>query len=549
MVLRPRLSRRGLARAALAFAGLTAGLGGAEWYCRERLPPPIAPSERFLRFMLENEAPLFQEVNAGGQQTLVQAPSVWRVVLSQRLQRRKASGVKRILVVGESSADMLGRELLDLHAATPSARWEVLDCAVGGGSLEQVRKRFDECVQYSPDAVILTFGHNLFYNHPESPRWLLSARLMARRSRLLTNLIERALWRPEPPPFDPGRRRLQLQEFIRYLGRRCRSKGISGLVLPLASNLWFTPASTEQERTAPDFLAAVYRYDSGRRREAAAALARALRRRPSALWHFVLGDWLLREGDEAGALRNLLLARDLDPSRRRASSAVNDTLRATAAAEGLRVFDGERWLSRRAPHGIPGWESFIDNQHASAAIFRVWAGDCLALLGAEKPQKSAGPDGPPPSDPAPPEIALRSAWGMASADPRTGSSVIYLAEQRFDPARPISDEVLRSIEADAAGRARLRLYLAEGAWRSGGRSAALAMNDLLRRQEPGWADPDVQRGLFMLESGRSDAAASSFREALRKSPGRKDAEFYLRAVAFGRVPETPPGAAAIRSVQ
>jgi tetratricopeptide (TPR) repeat protein len=523
MVLSARLRLPAFARAVLVLAGMAAAFSGAEWFCRRRFPP-IEPGEKYLRFLLENAKPFFRVEESGGRTLLAQTPSIWKVVVGQSLPLRKAPGVRRLLVVGESSADMLGRELIGRLDGPLPARVEVMDCAVGAGSLEMVRARFDECSAYSPDAVILAFGHNLFYDHRAPAPWLTALRLGVRRSRFLSVPLERLLGRPRE--FDPERRRRELQEFIGHLGRRGRELDVPVLIVALPSNLWFAPAKMERASMEADYLGAVYLYRSGRRRQAIVAMTRALELHPSALGHFVLGDWLLRQGDAPGARRHLLLARDLDPSRTRASSDVNAALRAAAAAEGMRVFDAERWTSRRAPNGIPGWESFVDNQHVSVALFRLWADECLKRLG-----WAAGRA--PRIEALSSRNALLWAWGMTNNDPTAQSSVIYLAEQRFGPTNPITDADVGAATDDPVQQSRILLFLAEAAWRTGRRGEALEQNELVRRREPRWADPEVQRGLFELESGRPQAAAAFFQEALRKDPAKTDAAFFIRSIGSG----------------
>src|SRR6185369_16706408 len=78
-----------------------------------------APSDQYIRFLRENARPFFKIVSTDHGAELVQMPTVWESVLGQRFRLQKPPQVRRILVVGESNAQLLGRELRDAVAGSP----------------------------------------------------------------------------------------------------------------------------------------------------------------------------------------------------------------------------------------------------------------------------------------------------------------------------------------------------------------------------------------------------------------------------------------------
>ncbi len=84
----------------------------------------------------------------------------------------------------------------------------------------------------------------------------------------------------------------------------------------------------------------------------------------------------LAQGQATAARANAQLACDLDTLRFRADSRLNAIIRQTAAAQGVRLIDGEQELGRRSSGGVPGEELFYDHVHlnfrgnyALAALF------------------------------------------------------------------------------------------------------------------------------------------------------------------------------------
>jgi tetratricopeptide (TPR) repeat protein len=91
---------------------------------------------------------------------------------------------------------------------------------------------------------------------------------------------------------------------------------------------------------------------------------------------FVRARCELAQGRASAGRADAQLACDLDTLRFRADSRLNEIIRQTAAAQGIRLIDGERELARLTSGGVPGEELFYDHVHlnfrgnyALAALF------------------------------------------------------------------------------------------------------------------------------------------------------------------------------------
>ena len=160
---------------------------------------------------------------------------------------------------GESSADMLGQSLdLLLQQQPPCGRrYEVLQCAIPGSGLEHLERRFDEVVDLSPDAVVITFGHNLgFIFSADAGR--LRARSLRDHSRLLT-VLGAPFDGPRASPNATFASRLpRFEAFLQRAAREARRRRVGVVMTTMAGNLWIPPTSPTAERAAPALADARY---------------------------------------------------------------------------------------------------------------------------------------------------------------------------------------------------------------------------------------------------------------------------------------------------
>lgn len=523
------MRRRTLRRSFIALAATALSLApfvGAELYLRWKgtNPAPPALSEAYERFLLRAARPLYR--------------ARWTlegVVFEGRWEHRRGSaasfperprrGVTRLVVLGESSAELLGDNLYALSSARPAGDLEVVNCALGAVSLEQTERRLREAFRYRPDVVLCLFGHNLRYRHPNEvwPAW----RRRLPRLRLLDWLAHR---RSHPPQADRPERRLEeLRRFFDELALHARRRGARLVLCTVPSNLRYPPAFDPAAAADPRYLEAVAAYRRGRRQEGIRRLEPLAAESSVALWHFRLGEWMLRQGRPTEARRHLLTARDLDPAGTRAASGVNEVIREAAARHGAALLDLERLVADAAEDGIPGWREFDDNQHVSKAVFMQEASSALRLLEGQG-WLSASPEPAPPAPPRQPlEEALRRAVGMINmAEPRARAPLENLAEARLAEFLSRPDDAFLAPVPEPERAAHVLACFAEALWSAGRRREAWEANAAARRRAPEAAESWVQEGLFAWEERDDARARRAFAEALRLDPGREDARFFLR---------------------
>lgn len=456
---------------------------------------------------------------------------------------------RRIAVVGESSGFMIERSLERMIGKLPCAdRYELIQCSTPGGNLPLVERRFDEALAYSPDAILVLVGHNLYFSMPTDP-W----RLRLERLRLASRLLSRLL-RPTttPPPPDPEAALRSLDRALRRFGRESRARGVSLIVSTMASNLWFAPAASLDERRDPRYLEALFAHEIGGSDEAIRLLRRLTDERgprAAAAWHFQLASWLYESGDYTAARDEFLVAADTDRTRFRASRAVNDVIRTAAREIGFTVRDSEEELRLRSEHGIPGWDDFVDNCHL-AAITREAGAELLMIPGYPDCSSDGVRDALIESEAIDWrthlqrrfEAILRQATGANGANAEiwlanfpgfVANSIARLGPSAEQDIESVLDggEALSGLAP--ALRAEALLRIADGLWQAGRRDKALAINERVRASGP-WDEAWVQKALFHLRSDQRDAARSALEKALALRPDRPDARFFLDRLARAR---------------
>lgn len=522
---------------ALAASGLLVAVCiGLEAALRLFSPPPPSGAEAKQRAYLELldrlDRPIYRIAAGPGGPWFVSGDTKRD---PERFAVKKPARVRRIVFVGESSANMLyasARELL----GKGNGRLELINLAVGGSSLDRTQARMRESLRYDPDAVVLMFGHNLFYAHPPSSRvyrWGLWARKSAVLSRIAGSLS------PGGRAELPERERWGMMErFLRGTAAELRRRGVRLVLCTVPTNLRFPPREELAERADPDYLRALLLRDAGRHSQARDALTRLLQSRPTALRHYTLARWLLQGKDYPGAQRHFIAARDMDGARDRASSAVNQLIRTAAARESSTLLDFDEMVKDDAPHGIPGWESFMDYQHVSWSIFFSEARLLMDALGALWPGMVILPGSvlpPLATEPYPKFVESQ----IEAPDDRWGASLVDYFEQALAdsaksprPRDPASASYRFHVDGDSIGwgLALAPLSAAEAAWRSGNAARALDLSAAAAKAAPLWAEVPYRRGVYQLSLGRQDEARKCFAQALALDPAKADAAARLSAI-------------------
>ncbi len=403
--------------------------------------------------------------------------------------------------------------------------------AIGASSLEQTMLRFHEALQYAPDAIMVLFGHNLFYYHPmvelsscpgiDRLRWLLL------KSRLLTLLAPYRRSCIQAVKFRTPGRWLAFRESLSKMADEAGRRGVRLALCTVPCNLHFPPLAEDSTRWAPEFLETKYLYLTGQKESAIRKCRLLLSRKPEAWWDFQLGEWLYQAGRYPQACRRLIAARDEDAWRKRASSAVNDLIREVAGQKRLMLFDFERLASKSAPHGIPGWESFEDAQHVSqsksevAECWKIWkspSGSQVQSKSRDVNEFTRQPLG---------EILL-AALRMISLDQESSRTAFaYMARAHLTEFLSGGEDVIQALRRTPRETALLLSQVADAFWAGRHRARAMRLNDEARQLAPGESEFCLQRALFHLNSGEKSEAARWLRLALKLRPDQGEARFYL----------------------
>jgi tetratricopeptide (TPR) repeat protein len=330
----------------------------------------------------------------------------------------KAPGVKRIVVVGESTGEMLGDRLARLvEASGCSDKVEVLQCGVDGARPAVAVRRARDALAWSPDIIVVAIGHNFGLPGPAGP-----TQLIVNRSRLaheVYRFLPPKLAAPTTVSDDPlestdlpriGR------EAYRQILAAAQGAHVGVVALVLASNLWFRPNPERDYIVSRPRAAAWVKWARGDLNGAVATLSGepdgALRAFERASFQAQLGEW-----DAARA--SLQRARDLEASPTRASSAITAAIRQAAQEGGARIVDFESLLSRLDPHAIPGWDVFFDNCHPYPQPLDLMARATLRAAAPDEAMKClARPVAPPALDHQFDDPYLRLTYGPFSVRPQ-----------------------------------------------------------------------------------------------------------------------------------
>lgn len=515
-----------LAISAASLVVFAALLGAGELVARRLTPED--PAARFERDFLDGSLRLLGPCYRREGDRLVFDAAGQQHMRVRAVPAARTPGVPRIVVVGESSADMLATALEAALAQRPCGRrYEVLNCALPGSGLEHLERRFEEALDAQPDAVVVTFGHNLRFALPVD-----ALRIHARRLRLQSRLFTRlgAHFDRGPGPANPplAARLPRFEDFLRRASREARARHVGLVVTTMASNLWSPPSTPRAERERDDALDA--RFTEAVRGPAAAAAGFA----PSddqftpAYRDFTRGVLFARADDVANARLYLGRALARDTFATRAAPAVNDAIRRVATAEGFALRDTARTIEAAAPRGLPGWESFSDACHLRQSPMER---EAVAVFAAARP--ALGLPEACAATPTPMAWAnelsayLRAVRGFAPDEqlgPYEAVALRVETRRRADPAGS-NGEVARYLDETPSPPPAALVALAEGTWRAGAVDEALAFN--ARAREAGDAAAWAQLGLFRLRQQNAIGAAEALRRALAIDPRRADARRWL----------------------
>jgi tetratricopeptide (TPR) repeat protein len=563
-----------------------------------------------------------------------------------RFAARKPAGELRIFCLGGSvtfgypyDASLAWPSLLRqrLREVYPEVDTEVIN--LGGNSYGSTRNlaTFRAALAYGPDVAVFLNGGTEFVEDSFDAAVAAGAAPASRlRSLRVFQLLERLLspLRPAPPPPAPGKpgggddfffspvlsgetytvtpaRRRQvlarLEDNLEQMAQLARERGVPLVLCTAPSNLADWPPQTDNAGPADPAAARRWRavLDRGRGLERSGALADAAAAyaQAAALWDesaelcFRRGHVLLALGRPDEAVPLLRRARDLDSAPLRASTEINDAIRATARRHGLPLVDLERTFEAQSPGGATGDALVIDFAHpsprGSALIAReVWR--ALARLGApwspyraEREAASTAREEAVAARIPPLDAGVAFAWGQifghkgmpaqamamyrtaidqgyALPYARQNLAVLLLNEGRPDLALPILEELeARWPDFKEAPPVLARVHQALGNSEEAARQFArtleagtpdvdsfrlyaLLLLDLQKPAEavvvlerglaahPGDCELESARGLALDARGDWSGARSSLEGTLRRDPGCHPASQNLGALQMKR---------------
>ena len=325
-----------------------------------------------------------------------------------------------------------------LQQARPQRTVEVYNAGIVAIASFAVARTLEEAMALRPDAVVIYTGHNELYGvygaaslrqgGPSIELKHLHYTLMQMRTAALARQVVDTL-RPDPDPAiprpsslldvmalagpiapDDNRRELARQNLQRNLTDMvalCRSEGVPVVLCTLVSNdtdfepdrdARFVDLSPDRRDQWDDLIARAHsvlsRADSidvKTARQALGHLDRAAGLADQyAFLHFLRGRALVLLGKGTQARDAFVRARDLDTTPWRAPSAMNETIRRVAAAEGALQADVEDAFVRASPPEGVGHNLMHDHLHPSrpgqTVLAQAIAEPLLARLGRDRPR-------------------------------------------------------------------------------------------------------------------------------------------------------------------
>ncbi len=357
-----------------------------------------------------------ESINNGRKQLIENSKFSWRFFPPRlartpqpiSLEMPKPAGTTRIFVFGESAAMGdpepafgFARQLeVMLQARHPEKRIEVVNVAMTAINSHVIREIAADCAGLGGDCWIVYAGNNevigpygagTVFGRQAPPLAFVRLSLWLKRSRVVQCLGR--LVKPAGLPVRWEGMELFLDQQVTLADPRLprvydnfngnlkaivdagvgsRAKVILSTVAvnlkdspPFGSRHRPTLSLQQGQQWDRDFAAGRDAEQQGRTPEALKAYERAAQIDPDyAELPFRLAWRELAQGDAATAKKGFLQARELDTLRFRADSRLNETIRRTGRAGGLRVLDAEQELgAAAATSGVPGEDLFYDHVH------------------------------------------------------------------------------------------------------------------------------------------------------------------------------------------
>ena len=476
-----------------------------------------------------------------------------------RMKARKAPGVLRIFVLGESAAQGTPApafgfsRILEvmLQERYPEQRFEMVNAALRGINSHAILPIARECAGHSPDLFLIYMGNNetvgLYCPKPgqfsltpyrriiQASQWAKSTRLAQLLQRTAQALGRHAAVQPKQDMDFFRRHRLAADDPARQavydnfranldaISRVTRASGARVILSTMAGNLKEFPPLASLHRpglTAPELARWEAAVAQGAEAEARGQLADASARYLEAArlddhfaeLHFRLGRCHLAAGQAEPARRHFKLARDWDALQFRTDGRMNDSLREIAASRrdpGLTLLDAEQIFADSSEDGLPGNRLFKEHVHFT------FDGDYL-LARSFLPAAARALGLPGGAEAAPRPVPTRERCADTLAFTEWDEISVTAAAARMTAEPPFLDQLDHAAlqaRSEQAWQARSRLFQQQG----GFRPAQEIYRAALGRRPHDWQILFNFANLLS-DSGDPVGAAAQFTRAVQEMP-------------------------------
>ncbi|MEI7528529.1 MAG: bacterial transcriptional activator domain-containing protein [Elusimicrobiota bacterium] len=324
-------------------------------------------------FCEDIKKPFFAEVEPGKGEFRTQRS----LAMPEKFSMPKPAGVRRVFILGESVAAILGqgvqadgdgppggrlmRKLLKkgLIPPGPGSGIEILNCGMSGYESYRIYGILKEVLAYSPDLIVLLSGNNEGSYDRNCPG--LDFELRRRESRLL----ERYYSLKSNPQQARKKANLKMHgDMLAKMAQAAKKAGVPIVFCTLPANLRDMPSRRVVPVDNAQFVAGYTQFYAGKFGAAAEKFKLGLAERPyDHFLNFYMARTLEKLGRNAEAEAYFYKALDYDEDMSRATGDRNALIRRVAAAEGACVADLQKLFAGFSKGGLPGFPEFTDGMH------------------------------------------------------------------------------------------------------------------------------------------------------------------------------------------
>ena len=319
--------------------------------------------------------PFFARSASGGEFT-AQRP----MAQPEKFSMPKPAGVKRVFVVGESVAAILGsgREVTRTGTARgtlgswlseemsktgllkgAASPFEIINCGMGGYESYRIYGVLKEILNYSPDLVVVLSG-----NHEGSVEQPCPGLDFEFRRREF-NLLEHYYSIKDDPLLAQKKASLKMHgEMLAKMARAAKKAGVPIIFCTLPVNVKDMPSRRAVSLDNLQFASGYRLFYEKKYPQALKEFKLALAADPREHFsNFYLAKTLEKLGRTDEAKSYFLSALEFDYEYTRAEKDRNALIKQVAAAEGACVADLEKVFAGISPSGLPGFREFTDGMH------------------------------------------------------------------------------------------------------------------------------------------------------------------------------------------